>query len=175
MKKNLDSLHFKQYPFNFLPKYSLNNWNTLLVASISKTYNPHSIKLDLIMESFGHLCPVIVGLWIGEIGEHYISWPDLEIRYFKDFLKSLSNVCVYKASHFFLTITCILHLILYLICELHYPANQWNSFAVFDPDVHLGSYIIGRIRGRTLLITNSRILTPYRREINKVIPVNSPK
>lgn len=127
------------------------------------------------MESFGHLCPVIVGLWVGEIGEHYISWPDLENRYFKDFLKLLSNVCVYKASHIFLTITCILHLILYLICELHYPANQWNSFAVFDPDVHLGSYIIGRIRGRTLLITNSWILKPYWREINKVIPINSPK
>lgn len=67
------------------------------------------------------------------------------------------------------------HLILYVIYEFFHLANQRNSFAVFDPDVHLGSYIIGRIRGRTLLITNSRILTPHRREINKVIPINSPK
>lgn len=70
---------------------------------------------------------------------------------------------IFCSSNILFNISCYSteHLILYLIYEFFHLANQRNSFAVFDPDVHLGSYIIGRVRGRTLLITNSRILIPY--------------
>lgn len=133
----------------------------MLVASISKTYNPHSIKLDLIVESFGHSCPVIIGLRVGEIGEHYISWPDLNILYNSCMIQRFPLIFCSSYILFTISFYSTEHLILYVIYEFFHLANQRNSFAVFDPDVHLGSYIIGRVRGRTLLITNSRILIPY--------------
>ena len=43
-------------------------------------YNPHSIKLDFVMEIFSHLCPVVIWLWVGKIWKHYISWPNLNIQ-----------------------------------------------------------------------------------------------
>lgn len=113
------------------------------------------------MESFGHLCPVIVGLWVGEIGEHYISWPDLNILYNSCMNQRFPLIFCSSNILFYLSCYSTEHLILYVIYEFFHLANQRNSFTVFDPDVHLGSYIIGRVRGRTLLITNSRILTPY--------------
>lgn len=59
----------------------MNDLNILFVVFISKIYNLYVIKLDLIVESFGYLCLVIIGFRVGEIGEYYIFWLDLNILY----------------------------------------------------------------------------------------------
>lgn len=76
----------------------------IVCSILSKIYNLYFIKLDLIVESFGYLCLVIVGFRVGEIREYYIFWLDFEIRYFKDFFKLLFNECVYKVFYIVLVV-----------------------------------------------------------------------
>ena len=63
----------------FMHHYRYYRYNVKLIPDgfCDYAYNPHSIKLDFVMEIFSHLCPVVIWLWVGEIWKHYISWPNL--------------------------------------------------------------------------------------------------
>lgn len=122
---------------------------TVTKVGILVHIEPHSCKLDLLIENIQHILPVLSCIWIKEVDKCSCSWPNFAVKLiiicvFNEYVPSFSLGIGGSVVHFY---SCI---------------NNWNIVIWISYEFHIFQWKSLLVDGKIFIVKHVINICPYR-------------